>query len=235
MAWRLDVRAVAAGLVIFLISGAASADMVVVRVKGGAGLKPGQVIASGASVALPADSHAVLLSRDGRTVTLTGPYSGAVSEPEGSGAAGDAKSVTVLSRLVTASNSDSSALGVTRAGMFSSPYAISMAGGVHCQVAGEKVRFERELGSPEERVTVVAASGLSAKLVWAEGEALLDWPEKVPFAEGHYSIGSSDRPKPVKLTVKLVPAAIKLPGAIAIWMADHQCSTQASQILAGLR
>ncbi len=235
MVWFQYVRAVAAGLAICLTAGAASADMVVVRVKGGTSLKPGQVVATGAAVTLPADSHAVFLSRDGRTVTLAGPYSGMVAEPAGGSPGGDPKTVSVLSRLITASNADSSALGVTRAGMFSSPYAIAMSGGPHCQVPSEKVRFERELGSPEERITILSAGGAGAKSVWAEGEALLDWPAKLPFAEGDYTIGSNDRPKPVKLTVKLVPAEIKTPGAIAIWMAEHDCTNQASRLLAELR
>ena len=227
-----------AGLAVCLIAGTAAADMVVVQAKG-PGLKPGQVVATGAVVTLPAASRAMLLSRDGRTVALAGPFSGPVSEPGGGEAGGDAKTVTVLSRLLTSGGADSSALGVTRAADFGSPYAIALAGGAagvnHCQVAGEAARFEREIGSPEERLTVTAPGGASETLVWAEDEAAVDWPAKLPLAAGTYGLQRGAQAKPATLTIQLVPAEIKGLTALAVWMAEHGCPAQAKKLLAGLR
>ena len=232
MAYR-TVRVFAAGFALCLMSGAASADMVVVHVTG-PGLKAGQVIPTGSSVTLPAASKAVLLTRDGRTVSLAGPFSGPVSEPAASGS--DDKSVTALSRLLTASAADSSALGVTRAADFTSPYAISVKGGAHCQVPGEKPRFQREIGSPEEHLTVSAASGSpSQSLTWAEDEGELDWPASIPFEAGAYTLRLDTQPKPGELTVQLMPAGVKGPAAQAVWMADHGCSAQAIRLLTSLR
>jgi hypothetical protein len=71
----------------------ALADMVVVR-SSGSSLKPGQTVAAGVSVTLPAGESATLLDQDGKTVTLTGPFSGAA---EAAGAAhGDPQVVTAL-------------------------------------------------------------------------------------------------------------------------------------------
>ena len=232
MAWRAQGYAIVVGLAVCLGAGTASADMVVVKATG-PGLKPGQIVPTGASVTLPAASKAVLLTRDGRTVSLAGPFSGPVADPSGS-SAGDDKSVTALSRLLTASAADSSALGVTRAGDFSSPYAITMKGGTHCQVAGEQPRFQREIGSPEEHLTVTAASGTSETQTWPEDEANLNWPAKIPFTAGAYTLHLDTQPKPEPLTVQLIPAEIKGRTAIAAWMADHGCSSQALQLLAGL-
>ena len=237
MARNSMMAARAAGFAVCLIAGTAAADMVVVQAKG-PGLKPGQVVATGAVVTLPAASRAMLLSRDGRTVALTGPFSGPVSEP-GGGEAGDAKTVTVLSRLLTAGGADSSALGVTRAADFGSPYAILLTGGAaafnHCQVAGEAARFEREIGSPEERLTVTAPGGASETLVWAEDEAAVDWPAKLPLAASTYGLQRGAQAKPATLTIQLVPAGITGPTALAVWMAEHGCPAQAKKLLAGLR
>ena len=232
MRWR-EVRAVAAGFAVCLAAGSAWADMVVVR-SSSPGLKPGQVVASGASITLPAASQVMLLTRDGRTVALKGPFSGPVAEPAAAAGAGDAKTVSVISRLLTASNADTSALGVTRAVEFGSPYAMSTDGGTHCQVASEKPWFEREIGNPEEHVTITTASGAKETVSWADGEGALDWPAKLPFAAGTYSIRLDAQPKPVSLTVQLVPAEIKGATPIAVWMAEHNCSSQAIRMLSSL-
>ncbi len=233
MAWWHGARVAATGCAMCLIAGTAAADMLVVQAKG-PGLKPGQMVPTGAVVTLPAASHAVLMSRDGRTVSLNGPFSGPAPEPGGT-AGGDDKGVTVLSRLLTASAADSSALGVTRAADFGSPYAIPVAGGNHCQAAAEKPRFEREVGTPEEHLTITAASGASVTLTWPEDEAELEWPAQLPFAAGTYKLQLDSRPKPATLTVQQVPAEIKAPAALAVWMAEHDCPAQAVRVLAGLR
>ena len=232
MALRTQGHAVAVGLAVGLLSGSALADMVVVKATG-PGLRPGQVVATGVSVTLPAASKAVLLTRDGRTVSLTGPFYGPVQEPASAG--GDDKTVSALSRLLTASAADSSALGVTRAGDFSSPYTITVKGGAHCQVASEKPRFGREMGSPEEHLTVSATSGTSQTLTWPEDEAELGWPDNIPFITGTYTLRLDTQPKPGTLTVQLIPAEVKGSGALAVWMADHGCKAQAMKLLASLR
>ncbi|MEI7606793.1 MAG: hypothetical protein WCJ64_05370 [Rhodospirillaceae bacterium] len=228
-----NLRTLGVGFVLCLASGTAMADMVVVKATG-PGLKTGQVVTTGVSITLPAASKAVLLTRDGRTVQLNGPFEGPVPEPAAA-AGGDNKTVSALSRLLTASAADSSALGVTRAGDFSSPYTISVKGGSHCQVASEKPRFQREIGSPEEHLTITTASGASQTLTWPEDEAELGWPTSVPFDAGSYTLHLNTQPDTGRLVVHLIPAEVKGSAALAVWMADHGCSAQALKLLASLR
>ncbi len=224
---------IVSGLAICLAAVDARADMVVLRAKG-PGLVPGQVVSTGASIVLPAGSRAVLLAREGRTVALNGPFSGVVDEPAG-GLGGDAKTVSVLSRLLSPSAADSSALGGTRLVDVASPYAIAITGGIHCQVAGEKPRFEREGVRPKLRLTVTSSSGAHVSQNWGEDVSELAWPPKLPFTAGTYRLGFGSQHREVDLTVVMVPAQIKDPIALAVWMAEHDCSAQASRLLAGLR
>ena len=232
MAGSYKRELMAAALGSCLIATPAAADMVVVQAHG-PGLTVGQVVATGAAIALPAASRALLLTRDGHTVALAGPFSGPVSDPGGAG--GDARTVTVLSRLLTSGNADNSALGVTRGADFGSPDAITIADGNYCQAAGEPPRFGREMGSPEQHLTVTAPSGASETLVWPEGEGELAWPAKLPVAEGAYRLRLDSQPKPVSLPIRLVPAGTTGPVALAVWMAEHGCQDQARRLLAGLR
>ena len=231
--WR-TVWAVAAGYAVCLAAGSAWADMVVVR-SNSPSLKPGQVVASGASITLLAASKVMLLTRDGRTLALKGPFSGPVAEPVGAMDGGDAKTVSVISRLLIASNADTSSFGGIRAMELGSPYAMSTDGGIHCQVAGEKPWFEREISNLQEHVTITTASGAKETVTWADGKFALDWPAKLPFAAGTYKIRLDAKPKPVSLTIQLVPAEIKGAIPITVWMAEHNCSAQAIRLLSSLQ
>ncbi len=227
------LQIIAAGLALCFCAGAALADTVVIRATG-PGLKRGQIIPTGAVVALPRDSGALLLAPDGRTTQLKGPYSGSIAESEAAQRA-DANTATVLSRLLTASTRDTSALGGTRRVDLASPYAIALTGGNHCQIAAERPRFERDSPRPKTAVTITAASGASASLVWPEDASELGWPATVPFAAGSYSVSLDTMATPIGITVWMVPAAIKNPAALAQWMAEHNCTTQAMRLLTALR
>ncbi len=222
-----------AGTALFLTAGPAWADLVVIRAKGG-GVKPGQVVPPGFVITLPAASNATLLSRDGQTITLTGPFSGPVTEP-GGGSGGDNTGITMVSRLLAANTADTSTLGVTRAVAFSDPHAINFANGTHCHFGDEMPKFIRAAGSPPDRLTVSGASGVSQSLVWPKNEAFVTWPNSVALTNGIYTLRLASEPNPVTLALHLVPRPVQAPGSIAIWMAEHQCPTQAAQLLSTLR
>ncbi len=218
--------------VILLAAAPALADMVVIRATGAA-LVPGQTVATGVSVSLPAGDSATLLARDGKTVTLTGPFSGS---PEKSGTAGgDPKVITALSRLLTSGAADTHTLGVTRGVAIQDPYAINQTGGTHCQVAELPAIFKRGLALGEAKIAITAASGAEASAVWSDGADTATWPSELPFAEGTYMLRVEQRPTPVKLVVHKMPTEVKGPAATAAWMADHGCKTQALAVLNALQ
>lgn len=227
--WTLAVAA----LIGAAWTGSALADMVVVRVAG-EGLRIGQTVASGASVTLPDGASAILLSQDGRTVSLTGPYSGA---PDAGGAptGGDPRTVTALSRLLTAGATDTAALGVTRGTQVRDAFAIDLNGGAHCQVADKPPLFKRAKAPGQARLTVTSALGAESDVVWTDGATDAAWPETMPLIDGTYLLRTDAKPAPVKLMVRQVPSPVQGPAAVAAWMADHGCAAQALALLATLR
>ncbi len=223
-------RGIAALALAFLMVAAQSAhaDMVVVRTNGGP-LKPGQTVATGATITLPAGVTATLVGQDGKTLTLNGPYSGTPSPA--SAAAGDPKVVTALSRLLIASAADSSALGVTRGTAIRDPYAIELVGGTHCQVPSKQPYFVRGDTTGPFQIVITAATGDESTVNWTPGSARASWPDTLRFDAGTYLLRRPDRPDPVRLSVRRVPQSAQEPAAAAAWMADHGCSNQALALL----
>jgi len=231
-AWKRGFAAavLAAGLAP-LLAGAALADMVVVRAAGGP-LKAGQTLAAGAPVTLPAGASATLLSQDGKSVTLTGPFSGV---PETAGASGgDPKVVSALSRLLTAGATDTGSLGVTRGTNIRDPYAIDPNGGPHCQVADRPPTFKRGMAMGESRLVLTSAFGTESVITFADGATEAAWPKSIPLIAGTYLLRPENRTTPSKLVLRDVPASVTGTAAVAAWMGDHGCHAQALALLNAL-
>jgi len=211
----------------------ALADMVVVRSSGGA-LSPGQTVAAGAAVTLPAGESATLLDQDGRTVTLTGPFSGVVGAADAP--QGDPKVVTALSRLLSAAAADTSSLGIARGAALRDPYAIDLRGGAHCQSADRRPFFSRTATvGAGSRLTITAAVGSESTVIWRDAGRDAAWPaEDLPPLDGVYLLRLDDQPTPVRLVFRRIPAEVQGAAAVAAWMADHGCAGQALALLNAL-
>ncbi len=228
------VLALVAVMALFaLVPPSALADMVVVRSNGDP-LKPGQTIAAGTTVTLPAGASATLLDQDGKTVTLTGPFSGLAEAA--AAAHGDPKVVTALSRLLVTAAADTSSLGMMRGAAIRDPYTIALTGGTHCQVADRRPFFSRSSAlAADARLTITAATGSEAVLTWRAGRHETAWPtDELPALDGVYLLRLTDQPTPVRLIFRRVPADLQGVAAVAAWMAGHDCANQALALLNAL-
>ncbi len=218
-----------------LVSGPARADAVVIR-STAPEFKAGQMIASGTAITLPAGAAVTVVGQDGKTVVLTGPFSGPIANDAKSG---DTHAVTALSRLLTASAADASALGVTRAapGIASKdPYAIAAVAGNHCQVSDRKPTLKRGMALDDAHVTITSAKGEQAIVDWPAGTVEAEWPANLDLRDkATFQILVNTESRPVTITVHLVPAGLAPDALIAAWMADHGCGRQAHNLLATLK
>lgn len=220
-------------LLTLLPATAARADMVVIKASG-PGVTLGQVVPVGAALTLPANSRATLVASDGRSVSLKGPFSGVVEEAKAAG--GEHKTISTLAALLAANGTDSSSLLALRDGSSQrSPYSIDPEAKVHCQVSFEQPVLERDMGSSKDNLTISAATGAKASLVWPDFETTLNWPKSVPLQDGDYVIRLASMSVPLPLIVHAVPADVKGLPAIAAWMSEHGCAKQAIRVLTGIR
>ena len=78
---------------------------------------------------------------------------------------------------------------------------------------------------------ITAATGSESNLTWRSGAEQAAWPDDLTFADGTYMLRREDRPQPIKLMILQIPASIEAPGAVAAWMADHGCQSQAMALI----
>ncbi|CAK0748199.1 putative SH3 domain-containing protein [Azospirillaceae bacterium] len=234
--WRHGCGALLAGLAIVvglaLTTKSAKADAVVIRTTAPS-LKAGQMVKTGEKVSLPAGATATLVGKDGKTISLTGPFNGLAES--GGGGGGDPQVVAALSRLLTAKGTETSTLGATRSASGASkddPYVVIPTDGDHCQVANAPAVMKRAIGIADEEIIITPEGGEPITVAWAAGELELLWPEAAAMKDkGVYFVKVPGRSKPWRIVTHVASKPMSSPVATVAWMADQGCRRQALVLL----
>ncbi|WP_046020361.1 hypothetical protein [Magnetospira sp. QH-2] len=232
------------GLLIALIlswSTSATAGQLVVIESSLPALAPGQMIDAATAVTVPDGGKLVLISDQGTTLTLTGPFSGKPGGKMKDIKGGDGKLLTSLSKLVSGKQADMAALGTFRSGpsnLFPPLWSVNVQrSGRHCLPPSEPAKLWRPKsdGAANLRVKPLPL-GDALRVTWPAGDQQMDWPETVlPSKDGsRYLVRLEDRPSAARVEFKRLPG--DLPSRIhqAAWMADHGCGNQALTLLSSI-
>jgi hypothetical protein len=224
------LAALAAAAAMLPVSAPRAAELIVVEARGIA-LNAGDVIDDQATLDLKEGQHLTLITADGATLKIDGPYDRAPSP----GANGDTSGFgTALRALVTQSAARSEA-GVVRDGLtpltLPEPWILDVSRtGVVCLRAGDKPMLWRENAKPQSKLTIFAGDRTwRADATWAAGDDRLALPQTVPFHGGityRVRLDNTD----ANVTVKLVPNALVNPEMQAAWLADVGCDPQAQAL-----
>lgn len=200
------------------------------------GLAPGTVVADGAALALPDGASAHFLLATGRTVTVKGPYRGALPRVEAAG------SGLGLEDLLAFGGVDQATIGGTRAvrDAASRPVTIEAdADATWCVAPGTPVLIARD-ARPSLRLRpgtrAQAADARPVTIDWADGETRRPWPAALKIADGAGVTidGGSGTAATVVTFRELAPVA-EGRGAHAVAMVLAGCVRQAERELAALR
>lgn len=208
-----------------------AADYVVVEAAGIA-LEPGASLDGGASLTLADGARLVLVSAEGTTLTLVGPFQGRPDQ----GAAGGGASVTQsFANLVAARGADTSALGAVRAAAAARPLprpwlVDAVTPGHACLQPGQPAVLWRADAAPEVTLTLAPADhAWQASTPWPAGQPELALPADVPFGDGQsmlFEIGG----EATAVTLHLLPASVTGEKMTAAWMAAKGCTRQAEAL-----
>jgi len=224
------------GLLLMTVHAAAQ-DLVVIA-SSASGIKAGQMVKSGAALDVPAGADVTLVSQSGKTIMLKGPFSGVPGG--GAGGGGDKSLVSSLSKLLSASDGKSAALGTMRAGVPkepSSPWAVEVGrSGTHCVPADGPVILWRGDAAKASSIRIKnMTAGAKAEIAWPAGAKTLAWPAEATVADGNtYLLRLKDNKTASKVTLHLVPAELPSAPHKAVWMAEKGCDKQAMHLLAEL-
>ena len=197
-------------------------------------LQPGTLVPGDKPLKLAEGAQLVLLAEDGKTLKLTGPYSGV---PNGrSKGGGENSNLNAIANLLQGHQQATSTLGVMRGGSLREMPTTNLVSvdnpGERC-LTGDPVVLWRGNTFKAESVTLADSRGERiVDFTWPAGEARWSVP-------GHYfQDGKSyllQRPgQSIQLHIHKTVAPLDNPAVLVGWMAKSGCKAQALSVLAKL-
>ena len=234
------VRGVLTSLVFALVIGwtgtSRAAELVVIASEDPA-LRVGTVIDGGEPITVAVRASVVLVSADGRTIRLTGPYEDA---PDASPSGTDSRLVDSLSRLITEEGGSPETLAVFRGGFDKTPIGRADIWGVDIARPGKYcLRSDRPamLWWPAARSGAVVKLSVDgdgaggARIRWPASKKYTAWPEALTLSDGATYVARFRADDPgSELTTVLMPA-LDTDAHRAAWMAENGCAEQALAVL----
>lgn len=230
--WCKRLRLLAGGW-FFLVSTLVSAANWVVVSADQATLQPGSLVDGTKPLKLAAGAQVTLLAENGKTLKLTGPYTGIPAGDEGKGAGSN--DLQAIASLLQGHRQSASTLGVMRGFEGNDgtlPPIDADTSGVRC-LSTDPVVFGRDKIAKAEDVKLIDDQGrIIATFTWPARQAELPVPAS-HFVDGkRYLLQRGDRE--IRLLVHKAADPTVNPTALAAWMARKGCEAQAMALLQGL-
>ena len=228
-------KMIACGLLALLSVPAAAAEAVVVEASG-IPLAPGTSIDGAEPMTLTVGQSVTLVTADGRTVKLSGPFAG----PPLPGAEPAPGSVaSSLKGLFASRSADSSSVGVVRGNdrqqPVPEPWVVDVGhGGDRCIADGMPVVFWRHAAPAADGIVTIAPADRSwqARAPWPAGASRLGIPPEMPLTSSHAYAIDLDGAE-VAITIHRIPRTVRTDAARAAWMVTVGCEAQARALMKG--
>ncbi len=222
-------------------SGAARAGELVVIASTDTDIELGSVLDGTRAIEVADGNSVTLISSDGRTLKLRGPYSGAPDPAPNNGGAGGATLLDALSDIVKPTGNDVSTAGIMRSSLYAprEPWVIdSGQSGAHCVRTGHPALLWRPIAIGATSAALEADAGQTsgqAGVTWQDGSYTAPWPAELPLADGatyrlEFAITGTIR----RLSIHQVPGELASDVSRAVWMHQKGCTAQAKALLGTL-
>ena len=225
---RLPALAFAA-LILGTATAAMAAELVVVEVRGGVGLKQGDTVDDAKPIKLEDGQMVTLVADDGSILTLRGPYDQAPT-----GGQGGVDVASALGALTTGKAQN--VAGVVRSAnteiRLPAPWLVDVSHpGVACLRAGEQPVLWRQSDAGSGTLTMMPADrSWRAQAPWPVGSPTMQTPNTFPIKDGRTYLADFGG-KPVAVTLTQIPSKVTSPRMQAAWMLEKGCVAQAEALL----
>ena len=214
------------------ISGVANAGALVVIASTSPGIKTGAVIDGRYPISVQPGRAITLVSADGRTLKIAGPYSGA---PDPSSGAQRTELLAALSQIVARPAKDTSSAGIMRTGLQATknPWLIDPADrGRQCVRLDRPLRLWRPMPIGQVQASLQSYSLGTAPVRWDDGNNEAHWPRMLPVREGEtYQIKFRKTHRVRNITIHLMPRELRNDASMVVWMYSRGCLRQARTLL----
>ena len=218
-------------------SGAARAGELVVIASSDSEFGVGSVLDGALTIQVADGNSVTLVSSDGRTLKLRGPYSGTPDPAPNAGGAGGTALLDALSAIVKPTERDVSTAGIMRSSLYAprQPWVIdSGQSGAHCVLPGRPALLWRPIAIGTASAALKADGG-QAGVTWQDGSYTTPWPAGLPLADGaayqlEFAVTGTTR----RLSIHQVPGDLDSDVSRAVWMHRKGCAAQAKALLGTL-
>jgi hypothetical protein len=210
-------------------AGAAQADNLIVVEARGIGLKPGTSIDSTKPLVLKQGQHVTLISNQGATLSIDGPY----NQPPSAGGGGKSIAVT-LAALGTERNARTGEAGVTRGtapNKLPAPWLfdVTRSGNVCLQEGHQPVFWRPDAKSATSLTVMPVDRSWKSQAAWPSGLDHLTVTTDVPVHGGAaYVVNYAG--SEYALAVTTVPASLANDSMRVAWMVQKGCEAQAEAL-----
>lgn len=227
--------ALAAALALLVAASSATrAGELVVIASTDAEIGIGSLLDGSRAIQLAEGNSITLVSADGRTLKLRGPYLG---RPDPVLSTGGNDLLEALSAIVKPIERDVSTAGIMRSSLYApkQPWVIdSGQSGAHCVLPGRPVLLWRPIAIGAASVVLKAQDG-EATVTWQDGSYTVPWPAALALTDGAtYQLESTFTGKSQRLNIHQVPGALDSAVSRAVWMHEQGCTAQARALLGTL-
>jgi hypothetical protein len=198
-------------------------------------LKAGAIVDGAASIMLSPGVTVTLISPEGKTIKLKGPYKGK-PEPLPSGKTNNL--LNSLSQIVTGPPENDPSLAVFRAAPGAARpdvWAINVGrSGVYCVRADRPATLWRAQAGRKIVLEIKQVGGRQreTRKEWPQGKRTMIWPAELPLADGAtYLARPVSGYRWTNVTIALVPKELPTQAHRAGWMAENGCARQARRLL----
>ncbi len=236
---KISSFAFAAALALLVAASSATrAGELVVIASTDAEIEIGSVLDGSRAIQLAEGNSVTLVSADGRTLNLRGPY---VGRPDPVSNTGDSGLLEALSDIVKPAQKDVSTAGIMRSSLYApkQPWVIdSGQSGAHCVLPGRPVLLWRPIAIGDASATLKADGGQApgqSGVTWRDGSYTAPWPAALALADGasyrlEFAVTGTIR----RLSIHQVPGALDSDVSRAVWMHEQGCTAQARALLGTL-
>ena len=210
----------------------ASVAQVVVIASNTEQFSAGDVVESSREITLPAGTTITLISSDGGTVKLVGPYQG---KPSPVPSTSNESLIDTLSEIATKESQYGLAVFRAKPNSATDLWAVNVSrSGTYCvrsdvgvvlqgkQAGGDRVMHIATLADPDDVTSVT----------WPAGKQVIDWPAATSLIDGtKYFLQFENPDSRRQVKIKLIPTGLPTEAHIAAWMWQNGCDRQARRVV----
>ena len=224
------MRKLLAVIAIGVWAASAYAAQLVVIASNSSSLKPGSMLDGSKELALAEGESITLVSQQGKTMRLEGPYQG---QPDAGTNGPQDSLLDSLSKIVTESEKVASLAVFRSTKKKRSPWSVRVTKkGTYCVTDRRTTTLWRPKPLDSTSMAITRTTdNVTVAVEWEQGQQSVPWPDDLQQQDqARYQFSFQDQ-SPIEIFLRLVPAELASDAHRIIWMSDAGCTKQAHTLL----